>query len=259
MATIPPQEPKAKYPAIPTNPSSSPDAEHKAAVTAYKEQSAFMGPTRKEYDVLFSRHKQTQTRYNMLMDEITSHQTTYQHHKQYSVSLSNALLASNTKLGSAPKPISDSQALTHATILNDLRLASNTLATMMLQTKRLDRAKDLCWTLDQELYAKCRELFKLVEKDCRELDRLHAKVLEAEKNMGEYPGCGMIDGNCLSCTRNAEREAKAVAAEKVAVEGKKAGIGKKWGGKLGKEQKGKQKLEDILEEGELGDCPNEWV
>ena len=130
----------------------------------------------------------------------------------------------------------------------------------MLQNKRLSKAKDLCWTLDQELYAKCRQLFNLVGKDCEKLDRLHAKVLEAEKKMGGKPACGMVEGKCISCIRNAEREAAAAsaAAEMMAVKERQGGSGKTSGGNSRKATKGKQKLEDILEEGESGDGGGKW-
>lgn len=200
-----------------------------------------MGPTRKKYDALFLQHKQAQTRYDKNMDKITSHRTTYQRHKQYLISLSNALLASNITLRSAPRPISDSQALTHATLLNDLRLASYTLTTLIFQNKRLDKARDASWTRDQELYAKCQDLFVEVERGCRELDRLHAEVLEAEKKMGLKPACGMAEGKCVPCIRAREREARKVAAEKVA-KGRE-GVGRKGDG-----SEVKQRLENIFEE-----------
>lgn len=120
---------------------------------------------------------------------------------------------------------------------------------MIIRNKRLDDAKERDFTLDQEFYARCRELFKVVDKDCRELDRLHAKVLEAEKKIGGKSGCGAADERCISCKRNGEREAKRVAAEKV-LKGGGGGGGKVRGG-MGKAAQGKQRMDEILKDGEL--------
>ena len=88
----------------------------------------------------------------------------------------------------------------------------------------------------------------MVDKDCRELDRLHAKVLEAEKKIGGKSGCGAADARCISCKRNGEREAKRVAAEKVL---KGGGGGGKVRGGMGKAAQGKQRMDEILNDGEL--------
>lgn len=221
--------------------------ELEAAVTAYKDQITFMNPTRKEYDALFFRHKKIQARYEKVIDKITSHDMTYQHHKRYFVLLSNALLASNANVRTAPRPLSDLQGLTHATLMNDFRLASHTLTAMILQNKRLDKEKDMFWNIDQKLCEKCHELYMMVDKDCQKLDQLHAEVLVVEKKMGRKPGCGVEEGKCLSCARS-----KAVV--------ERAARMKKKGGNeiVGKGPKVKQRLEDIVEEGDLGDRAGEW-
>lgn len=118
---------------------------------------------------------------------------------------------------------------------------------MVIRNKRLDDAKERDFTLDQEFYARCRELFKVVDKDCRELDRLHAKVLEAEKKTGGKSGCGAADERCISCMRNGEREAKRVAAEKV-LKGGGGGGGKVRGG-MEKAAQGKQRMDGKLRMG----------
>ena len=125
---------------------------------------------------------------------------------------------------------------------------------MIVQNKRLDNAADRSFTLDQEFYAKCRELFKVVDKDCRELDRLHMKVLEAGKKIGSKPECRSAGKKCVSCTRVQEREARRVAADKA----QKAESRKVKGG-MGKAAEGKQRLEDILEEGESEDRASAWM
>ncbi|KAF6241317.1 hypothetical protein HO173_000027 [Letharia columbiana] len=241
MATIPPYKPSTKHSAKTTIPPDDPEAEYETAVAAYKAQVSVMGPTRKQYEALFFQHKQAQTRYDKIMDKTTSQNTTYQRHKRYVISLTNALLASNLTLRSASGPVSDLQALTHATLLYDIRLSARTLVDMMVQNKRLDKARERFWKLDQELHVKCEELFEVVDKNCKELDRLHAKVLEAEKKMGEESRCGMAEGKCLSCVRNSEKEARRLGADDVA----KAKGGP---GKIGKGLGAKKKLEDILEE-----------
>ena len=121
---------------------------------------------------------------------------------------------------------------------------------MIIRNKRLDDAKERDFTLDQEFYARCRELFKVVDKDCRELDRLHAKVLEAGEKMGWKSACGAADEKCISCMRNGDREAKKAAAERVLKGGGGGGGGKVRGG-TGKAALGKQRMDEILEEGEL--------
>lgn len=237
-----------------TNPSTSLFAEYEAAITAYREKVVAIIPTRKEYDVLITQHKQNTIRYKDVLDKSLTHRITYLRHKQYVSSLTNALLASNIKLRSAPRPFTDVQALTHATILNDLRLASEPFITMIVKNKRLEKARDKCWTRDQELCTKGKGLSVIVEKNWKEQDQLHHRVLEAEKKMGAEPGCGMVEGKCISCVRM-EEEAKsmvaaaAAAAVKVVKETKR-GSGKVRGGNVGKGAEGKQKLEDILEEEE---------
>ena len=125
---------------------------------------------------------------------------------------------------------------------------------MIIQNKRLDNAADRSFMLDQEFYAKCRELFKVVDKDCQELDRLHMKVLEAEKKLGKKPECRSADKKCVSCTRIQERAARRAAADKVRkAENRKVKAG------MGKAAEGKQRLEDILEEGDSEDGFSAWM
>lgn len=97
------------------------------------------------------------------------------------------------------------------------------LRTMILQDKRLEKARDESWRVDQKLYARCQELFVEVDKECRELDRRHAKVLDAEEKMGGNPKCGNADEECASCVRLKEREAGTKAAEEMMVKEKKEG------------------------------------
>ena len=223
-------------------------AEHEAAVTAYKQQLNLMGPTRKKYDELFVRHKQIQAHYDNLMARMKSQRSEYQQHKRYFVGVSNALLASNTALRGAPVPFSDFQVLTQATLLNEMRTASEILAEMIFQNRLLDDEKERSFTLDQEFYKRCREMFNVVDKDCRELDQLHAKVLEVERKMGKKAECGSVERNCISCIRNEEKEARRVAAERAI-----KGSGRKVKGGMGKAAEAKQRLEDILEEEESKD------
>lgn len=219
--------------------SNSLKAELIAAVTAYKDQITFMDPTRKEYDELFLRHKKIQARYDKAIDKISSHQTTYQHHKRYFGLLSNALRASNAALDSMTGPISDLQGLTHVTLMNDFRHASHTLTTMILQNKRLDKERDMFYNIDQKLCEKCHGLYLMVDEDCQKLDQLHAEVLKVEKKMGKKPMCGVEEGRCLSCARTKAAIAKAAKANK---EGNQnVGKGRKFTGSLA----------DIIEEGDL--------
>ena len=219
--------------------SNSLKAEFSAAVTAYKDQLTFMDPTRKEYDALFFRHKKIQARYDKAIEKISSHQATYEHHKRYFGLLSNALRASNAALDSTTGPISDLQGLTHVTLMNDFRQASHILTTMILQSKRLDKERDMFYNIDQKLCEKCHGLYLTVDKDCQKLDQLHADVLMVEKKMGRKPGCGVEEGKCLSCART-----KAVLA--------KAAKANKGGNKnLGKGRKFTGTLTDIVEEGDL--------
>ncbi len=90
-------------------------------------------------------------------------------------------------------------------------------------------------------------MFKVVDKDYRELDRLHAKVLEAEQKMGQRPECALLDGKCISCGRNQERRGTLEEAVLRGASGK--GLGGKGKGKVAK---GKQRLDDIVEEEEKG-------
>ena len=249
MAPIPAHDANAESTSKAAGASSSLKAEYEAALTAYKNHLAVMGPTRVKYDELFHKHEKVQARTEKLMAKLTTQRSTYQRHKQYVISLSNALLASNTALRAAPLPYSDLQVLTHATIFHELRFASITLIDMMMKNKRLDNKKDKSFTLDQGFYARCREMFHVVDNDCLELDRLHAKVLELGEKMGKKPECGSVEKNCLSCTRNAEREYRRVVA--AAEKGNDGGGSGKVKGGMGKAAQGKQRLEDILEEVEL--------
>lgn len=254
MATIPSHDgagAKSPSKASSASSSSAKAADYEAAVTAHKNQLTLMIPTRVKYDALFDRHKEIQARTDKLTAKLTMQRSTYQRHKQYVMSLSNALLASNVTLRSAPLPFGDVQVLTHATLYHELRFASMTLANMVMKNKLLDNEKERSFRLDQEFYARCRELFKVVDSDCRELDRLHAKVLELGEKMGRKPECGFLEKDCVSCARNAEREVRrVVVAVGVGGKGSKGGTGKVKGG-MGKAAEGKQRLEDILEEVEL--------
>ncbi|CAD6575238.1 MAG: hypothetical protein ASARMPREDX12_007156 [Alectoria sarmentosa] len=260
MATIPPYNLNTKYPVIITGPPISHQAEYDAAIEAYNDHSALTDPVRKEYDAVFFRHRQNQTKYHKIMDKASAHRKTYQAHKRYVISLSNALLTSNVTLRSAPKPFTDFQALTHATLLDKIRLGSHTLTTMLYQNLRIDKARNASWKLDQELFEKCTELYKVMDADSMELDRLHAKVLEIEKKMGGKFGCGMVEGACISCTRLKEREASRAAAAAVVAAAENLAKAMKGGsGKAGKGSKAKQRLEDIAEEEGLADDNNGWV
>lgn len=245
MATIPPDNTNAEIPAKAA--SSSLKADYEAALVAHINHLNTMGPTRVHYDELFNKHERIQARTNRLMAKLTTQRSIYQRHKQYVISLSNALLASNTALRSAPLPFSDIQVLTHATLIHELRFASMTLTDMMVKNKKLDNEKERSFTMDQHFYARCREMFKVVDEDCWELDRLHAKVLELGGKMGKKPECGAVEKNCISCMRNAEHEARRVPKKEKVIKG---GSGKGKGG-MGKAVEGKQRLEDILEEVEL--------
>ena len=131
---------------------------------------------------------------------------------------------------------------------------------MLYQNLRIDKARNTSWKLDQELFEKCTELYKVMDADSMELDRLHAKVLEIEKKMGGKFGCGMVEGACISCTRLKEREASRAAAAAVVAAAENLAKAMKGGsGKAGKESKGKQRLEDIAEEEGLADDNNGWV
>ena len=239
---------KVDYPVTGSRSLDSLKAEHEATLTTYKEHMALTNPKRKEYDALYIEHDQAQKRYEKIMDIIATHRTTYQRHKRYFISLSNAVLASNTTLHSAPRPFSDSQALAHATLLHDLGPAARLLASLILRNKRLEKAREAAWEIEQELYGKCQEMFVLVERDGTELDRLHAKVREAEKKMGVKPACGAEEEKCPSCARIKEREARRRATEENTMKEKKQQKGGT--GKAKKAPHVKGRLEDILEEAE---------
>ena len=207
--------------------------------SAQKEQITFMNPTRKEYDAMFFRHTIIQARYDKVLGKISSHQSTYEHHKRYFGLLSNALRASNAALDSVTGPISDLQGLTHITLMNDFRHASHTLTTMILRNKRLDKERDMFCDIDQKLRERCQGLYLLVDEDCQKLDQLHAEVLRVEKKLGKKPGCGVEEGKCLSCARIKARIAKAAKARKRG--NQTVGKGRKFTGSL----------PDIVEEGDL--------
>ncbi len=257
MATVPPDDPKEESSAMGNLPSNSLKAEHEAAVTAYNEQVMLMSPTREDYDAHFIRHQQTQARYEKIMEKETSYRKIYQRHRRHFAYLSNALLASNITLRSAPLPLSDIQALTHATLYNEFRHAVYTLAPMVYQYKRLEKARNICWELEQTMFAKCEQVFTMIDRDCREIDRLHAKVLDLEKKMGGKLGCQVAEGNCLSCARTKEREARAAAAVEQVSREKKGGNGKvpaKDAGKgAGKGAGVKGESDNTVGEGRLGD------
>lgn len=256
MATIPSHDSRAEFSVIFSPPADVPVAkyeEYKAAVTAYEEHLNLLDSTRKKYNALFLRHKEAETRHGKHVKKIKSQGSTFLLHKQYFASLSNALLASNATLRSAPKPISDLQALNHATLCNDIRLASYTLTGMIYKNKRLEKAYEMTWMRDQGLQAKCEEMFKLVERDCMELDQRHAKVLDLEKEMGSESGCPFAE-KCISCRRNKEKEErKAAMIEQEAKEQEAAKEQKGVNGKVSARnvKKGaglKGRLEDIVEE-----------
>lgn len=270
MASVPAQDPIANPSTNPSSAETPAEAEptskassnastsplttaYSAAIAAYKTQLDLMVPTRLKYDELFTRHNQIQAKTDLLIAKLTAQHSTYQRHKQYFISLSNNLLASNIALRGAALPFSDDQILTHASLYHDFRCASKTLMEMIIKNKRLENEKDRSFTMDQQFYARCREMFKVVDEDCSELDRLHAKVLEVGAKMGKKPDCGSVGKGCISCIRNAERESRRIPKEKKKVgKGGGGGSGKGKGkGGMGKAAEGKQRLEDILEEVEL--------
>ncbi len=253
MATVPPDDQKEESSAMGNLLSNSLKAEHEAAVTAYDEQGMLMSPTREDYDAHFIRHQQTQARYEKIVEKETSYRKIYLRHRRHFTYLSNALLASNIALRSAPWPLSDMQALTHATLYYEFQQAVYTLAPMVYQYKRLEKARNICWELEQTMFAKCEQVFTMIDRDCREMDRLHAKVLDLEKKMGRKSECQMAEGNCLSCARTKEREARAAAAvEQVARE--KKGRNEKISAKdTGKGVGVKGGSVDTVGEGKLGD------
>lgn len=214
-----------------------------------------MTPTRKKYEDLFLRHKSQQAIYDQLMAKVKTHRTTYLRHRQHFISLSNALLVSNTAMRTAPRPIDHATALTHATLFFTIRDASHTLVKLMVQEKRLAKARDMARGMDEELYLRCRECFRQVDWDCVELDRLHAKVVETEVRMGMRPECGMVEGGCLSCRRLWERVAKEKEERakemEVMMRKEKKGKGRKGKGSggdaAGKGVGGKERLETIVE------------
>lgn len=243
------------------------EADLEDAVSAYKEQVTYMNPTRVEYDSLFFKHKKLQARYERAIHKLSSKQPAYRQHKRYFSYLSNALLASNASLRSSPRPFSDLQTLTHATLMHAFAHASHTLTDMVYENKRLDKMKDLYFELDQRLVEKCHIIFHTVDRDCKKLDQLHVEVLAAEKKLGKKPGCGVEEGKCPACARTkaeAEREAKAAAekeAKEAAVKEAKAAVDKEAKTNKGrfkstrKGPKAKGMLEDIVEE-EFGDWAN---
>ena len=251
MAIVFPHDPRAESSTIANPPSDALKAEHKAAVAAHQEQLDLYTPSRIEYEALYFPYQKVQTRFVKLTEKINSHHKTYRLHKQYVGLLANALLASNATLRSASKPFSDLQALKHATLVNDFRLASYTLASMIYRSKRLEKVRDIAWKRVQDLYSKCHEMFTKLEKNWMEIDRLHANVVELNKKMGSESGCDVAEGECESCLRNKNREIKEAemieqaAKEQKGVSGRASAQNVKKGAGL------KGTLEVIAEEGEL--------
>ena len=249
MATVPSHKPNAD----PSNSSNSAKAEYEAAVTAHEKRLAEITPARESYNELYAQHTRIKESIDKIGAQTNTQRSIYLRHRQYVVSLSNALLASNTALLSAP--YSHLQVLTQATLIHKLRDASRTLVDMIVANKRLDEMRDASYRLDQESFKRGQSVFKEVEEDCREVDELHANVVDAEKKMGQEPKCGLVNGDCDSCLRNKEREAGRALAEKLLREAKERASREAQGG-MGKAAKGKQRLDDILEEEDGEDGAN---
>ena len=253
MASVPPDDPQEESSAMAELTSNSLKAEHEAAVTAYNGHVKLISLTRDKYDALIIQQKHTQVRCGKIMEREASYRTIYQRHKRHFTYLSNSLLASNATLRSAPMPLSDIQALTHATLYHEFRHAFDTLAPMIYQYKRLEKARNTFWELEQTMFAKCEQVFAMLERDCRVMDRLHAKVLDLEKKMGRNSSCQVADGNCVSCARTKEREARAAAAVEQAAREKKGGDGKVSVKNAGKGVGAKGRSEDTVGKAMLGD------
>ena len=142
---------------------------------------------------------------------------------------------------------------------------------MIMKNKRLDKANNKAYTKEHKFFLKCRDMFKMFNREIAELDRLHANVLEAGAKIGKDADCGKEDGRCIACKRNEAQEARRVEAEKAEaekVEAEKAeaeraeaerAIVEKRGrirGRMGKAVLGKQMLDVILEEDESQDGAN---
>ena len=127
---------------------------------------------------------------------------------------------------------------------------------MIVKNKRFDKANAREYKREEEVYNKCRDMLETVERECRQLDRLHANVLEAGAKIGRGTECGREDGRCISCRRNKMQEARRVAAEKAeaerAIEEERGRVR----GEMSKAARAKQMLEAILEEDESQDGPN---
>ena len=196
------------------------------------------------------------------MEKMASHRSTYQRHKQHVITLTNALLESNTALqtATASNAVTHDQVLTQATLVNQLNFASETLVKMIVKNKRFDKANAREYTREGKVFDKCRDMLVTVEKECRELDRLHANVLEAGAKIGRGTDCGREDGRCISCRRNQMQEARRVAAEKAEAEAEaeaERAIVEERGrnrGEMSKAARAKQMLEAILEEDESQDA-----
>ena len=193
--------------------SSTLKAEYEAAVAAHDRHSAQMTPIQRKFDLQKQKFKRVKIRAQKLLVTIASHRFIYQLHKQYVISLSNSLLASNIALSSAPKPLSDLQALTHATLLYHLHLASNTLIDLLILNRRLQDVKEMCITHNREFHGRYQVVHKMINEGNRETDELHAKVVEAAEKIGENPKCEIVDGRCVFCTRKKEREARELAVD----------------------------------------------
>ena len=226
MATVPPHASEAEDAAMSMVPSSPLVAEYQAVVAAYKAHVDRMKPTRLAYDAVFLEHSVTKNHFIKLNEQTKTHRTNYQRHKRYFVSLTRALVTSGEILRSAPTAIDDLQHLTHAALLYKFQIASRTMKGMIYRCKRLDKARALTKKTDQEVYAKCQELFPVVDRECRELDRLHMKVLDAEKKLGLDSGCEAAERECICCRRLRGRELKRAAVE-AAVEAEMATRDKK--------------------------------
>lgn len=253
MATIPPHDPEAEHPATVIDPSSALQGEYEAAKTTYKEHEASVKSQRKDYEACYTEYQKLLAREKKHKDQVKSQHTTYQRHKRHIMSLSNDLLASNTRLRSASGPISDSEMLTHATLLHELRLASHTLMTMISHTKSLEKASDRFKKRGPERCAKVVGKFGAVLEDFRELQRLHEKVLEAGRKMdGIFRGCEITE--CLICRVNGKLE----AAEKEAAD-KEGGSNWTQGENVGIEAKAKGWLKNLVEGGSLEDVADNGV
>ena len=261
MATIPPKSQEEDHPATATNSSDSLKAAYETAIETYKKHSSLIRPTREEYDALFLKHEKAQKNYDKIIERESAHRTTYQTHKKSFGKLATALRVSQNKLRTTKGPIGDLQALTHATLYNEFRHASYTMMHLIEQNKHLEKIKVDFGKIDQEMYDKCHELFAKLDTQCKEMDQLHLKVVEAEEEMGEKPGCGLMGGKCLSCLRLGKQKARTrevvgtpispIEAELVATAEKMMKAkGVSWEDlRNGLEMN--EKLEDILEEEEL--------